>query len=110
MIDKLIKLARGASAASLVVFVLGMAPVLIRLGPDLAMGAQFYEGNTEPIRPELPFPWAMVGGLVALGLGTEIAGFVRKQPRMSLLGHTILGLAAFREIAFMVELFQAAVE
>ncbi len=110
MIERLIKLSRAASAISLVLFVLGMAPVLIYLGPDLAMGAQFYEGNTEPIRPELPFPWLSVGLLIVVGLGVELAGFLRERPKLSLVGHAVLGLAAFREIAFMVELFQAAVE
>lgn len=34
--------------------------VVSRLGWALAMGLAIYGGNTEPLRPELPFPWLVL--------------------------------------------------
>jgi len=43
-----------------------------RVGWALAMGFAIYTGNTEPVRPELPYPWWFFGlaaALSAAGLG-----------------------------------------
>ena len=38
---------------------LGGGLVVSRVGWSLAMGLAIYGGNTEPVRPDLPFPWTV---------------------------------------------------
>ncbi len=55
--------------------------VVTRVGGALAMGMAIYTGNTEPVRPELPYAWWVFGLAAALsvvGLGWGL--FRRRRP------------------------------
>jgi hypothetical protein len=51
------------------------AVTMMAVGPYLAMGAQMYAGNTEPLRPHVP--WPMIPTF--LGLMLPVPWLVRKQ-------------------------------
>ncbi len=55
---------------SVLLFTGGVGCVVVsKVGWSLAMGLAIYAGNTEPGRPDLPFPWLLfaVGALMAMG-------------------------------------------
>ena len=66
--------------------------VAITLGPFLAMGACFYMGNTEPVKPSATYPWLPLLAIVALGVGAM--GLGRARPAREALAHGVLHFAA----------------
>lgn len=64
----------------------------IALGPFLAMGAAVYLGNTEPILPAAPYPWALLAACGAVGAGGLLLG--RARPHREALAHAVVHLAA----------------
>lgn len=86
------------------------AVTLSLFGPDLAMGAAIYGGNTEPNRPDLPYPWffftlgcAMcLGGLVLLRKG-DTARLVLSSALIGL-GDLVLVILPFAQLYRLVGL------
>jgi len=79
--------------------------LITRVGWALAMGMAIYTGNTEPVRPELSYPWWVFGLTTALslaGLGWELYHRRRPPPAMApslLLSLLPLGLAHLGALA-----------
>lgn len=63
----------------------------ILLGPALAMGASFYTGNTEPVRPSAPYPWHLLAVCTAIAAGGYA---LSRRPDREGVGHVVLHLAA----------------
>lgn len=68
-VSKTRRLLSLASWLSMLMAGLMGAVVVILVGPELAMGAAIWSGQTtEPMRPQLPFPWVALGLCVLGGL------------------------------------------
>jgi len=77
---------------------LGGSIVVSRVGWSLAMGLAIYTGNTEPLRPALPFPWAALGACLAVAaLGALSAIWTRRRARAR--GEAPSALHAFAALA-----------
>lgn len=74
----------------------------VAVGPPLAMGATIWLGNTEPVRPSLPYPW-----LVLVGLGLA-GGLAWRHPRGSVLAHACAIAAALLPFVQLYRLWQVA--
>lgn len=79
------------------------AVVTPRVGPYLVMGAAIYTGNTEPVPPDAPFPWAaLLPGLALTALG---AVRIRREQAggwlLAHLGATLVALAPFGHLLLL---------
>lgn len=83
-----LSVASAFSAVSALVAGLVGAWATIRFGPPLAMGLAMYAGNTEPVRPEAPYPWGLfaVGALI-FGIGGVVE---RRAPGRPMLAHALM--------------------
>lgn len=97
-----------ASALSAWAFAAGLAPIFAYTGPFLAMGIWMYGGESEPLEPDLPFPWLSVIVGLAACVGLLAADWRQPQRRFALLATVCsLGVAAY-EVRWFFDLIDAA--
>jgi hypothetical protein len=80
----LLRVVSGFSSLSMAAAAAIATLTLAKLGPTLAMGVAMYGGNTEPLKPELAFPWVLsvlallvlVGGMVLERRGQLLVGTI----------------------------------
>ena len=81
--------------------------VVSRVGWSLAMMLAIYGGNTEPVRPELPYPWLFFALAVIAGAGGLIWALrVRQRPDDDKEGMGLANVAPF-VLAYAGGLFSA---
>ena len=64
MLKKIIRFSGISTAVSALLMASLGIPVLLWLGPYLALGISLYAGHMEPVVPEVPLPWGIIMGLL----------------------------------------------
>ena len=64
MLKKIIRFSGISTAVSALLMATLGIPVLVWLGPYLALGISLYSGHMEPVVPEKPLPWIVIVALL----------------------------------------------
>ena len=106
MFKKMLAWTGRASAVSAVVVAVGGAPLVLFLGPSLAMGLSMYSGQTEPVSPSLDMPWGLLLILIVGSVGCLVGSFWKSV--LSAPAVLLATLAIVREVYHVIELMRLA--
>lgn len=84
------------------------APIVAIWGPDLAMLAAMYGGQTEPARPEVPLPWAGIALALLAAAGAGLAEPVTGRRWLGWLSHAISMVTLALAVARWLEMVEIA--